>query len=297
MIKIGIIGTENSHASAFTGIINQPDPQTGKREYADMQVVGVYGPDAESSREVFEIGGVDFIAERPEDFVGRVDAMMILNRKGSLHAGYAMPFIEQGLSLFIDKPIASGAEEAQRLLDAARAKEVLVCGGSSLKYSKTLPALRQQVNSLLKEKSYISAVMNYPADKNSEYDGLYFYSSHLIDMALTVFGYSVRTVKAAESQGVVTALLGYDGFSTHLVFTPGTYSTACLLFRKGAENIYQSIDTSNTYQAEVAHFASMLRSGTMLHTYDELAKPVYVIDAILKSLSSGRETAVGGLAE
>ena len=46
MIRIGIIGTENSHAMAFAQAINLPD-ENGEMRFPDVRVVGVYGPDLE----------------------------------------------------------------------------------------------------------------------------------------------------------------------------------------------------------------------------------------------------------
>ena len=292
MKRIGIIGAENSHAEAFTKMINTPDNAAGDPLLNDLRIVGVYGPDPINAGKIACLDKVEFQADRPEDFFGRVDAMMILNRKGSLHAGYAMPFIEQGIPLFIDKPVTSDPKEAQLLLSAAQQKGVPICGGSSLKYSRNLPELKELTGALLREKEYISAVINYPADLHSEYDGFYFYGPHLVEMTLSVFGHKVKTVKAMEQHGVVTALLGYEDFSVNLVFTPGTTDAGCLLFCKGKANIYFPIDTSGTYEAEVTHFARMLHTGEMPQSYEELAKPVYVIDALLRSLSSGSEISI-----
>lgn len=94
MIRIGIIGTENSHAMAFSKIINLPDPTTGALAYPDARVVGVYGPDPDSARQVAEAAKVDFIADDPAEFFGKVDAMIVTSRRGSVHAQYARPFIE-----------------------------------------------------------------------------------------------------------------------------------------------------------------------------------------------------------
>jgi predicted dehydrogenase len=73
MFRIGIIGTENSHAMAFARLINLPDDATGRRLWEDAKVVGVYGPDLESAQAVYQEGRADFIAESPDDFIGRVD--------------------------------------------------------------------------------------------------------------------------------------------------------------------------------------------------------------------------------
>ena len=66
MYRIGIIGTENSHAITFAKLLNLPDEQ-GRYRHEDARIVGVYGPDMESAQEIVEKTGVSFIADKPED--------------------------------------------------------------------------------------------------------------------------------------------------------------------------------------------------------------------------------------
>jgi len=90
MYRIAILGTENSHALTFAKLINLPGAD-GKKPFPDMDVIGVYGDD-ESAKAVTREAGVRYIAESPDEFVGRVDAVMVTARKGSLHFPYAKPY-------------------------------------------------------------------------------------------------------------------------------------------------------------------------------------------------------------
>ncbi|MFR3484085.1 MAG: hypothetical protein ACLTXL_11705 [Clostridia bacterium] len=56
MYRIGIIGTENSHAITFAKLLNLPDEQ-GRYRHEDARIVGVYGPDMESAQEIVEKTG------------------------------------------------------------------------------------------------------------------------------------------------------------------------------------------------------------------------------------------------
>ena len=92
MYRIGILGSENSHASAFSEIFNKPD-ENGAFKYPDCHVVAVGGHYPESNKEVFEKFGLDFIAEKPEDMLGKVDAVMVTARDGKFHPEVARPFV------------------------------------------------------------------------------------------------------------------------------------------------------------------------------------------------------------
>ncbi len=169
MFRIGIIGTENSHALAFGKLINQAG-------FAEAKVVGVFGQDIVAAQKLADEISVEFVAQRVEDFFGKVDAMMITNRKGSLHYGYAMPFIERKIPVFIDKPLTSNLDEARRLIATAKELGVPLCGGSGCKLATDIEILRNRVRALRESGSFIGGVMNFPADTQSEYDGFYFYA-------------------------------------------------------------------------------------------------------------------------
>ena len=59
MYRIGIIGTENSHALAFAQYFNLPNPDTGKMNHEDIRVVAILGPDQEANKKIVEETGVE----------------------------------------------------------------------------------------------------------------------------------------------------------------------------------------------------------------------------------------------
>ena len=64
--RVGILGAENSHASAFTGIFNGEDSK-----YPYIKVVGIGGNYPEENKKVAEKYGIELIAEKPEDLLGK----------------------------------------------------------------------------------------------------------------------------------------------------------------------------------------------------------------------------------
>ena len=86
MFKIGIIGSENSHAAAFSEIFNLSGT------YDDVRVTAIWGEDMEASRKIAEKCHVEIV--KPMDMLREVDAVMVTSRNGALHWGYVRPFIE-----------------------------------------------------------------------------------------------------------------------------------------------------------------------------------------------------------
>ena len=291
MYRVGIIGTENSHAMSFAKQINLDKLPSGERKYPDMQVVGVYGADKATAQEVAEKAGVDFIPENPEELLGRVDAVMVTARKGSEHLGYALPFIEKGMPVFVDKPIASDPQEALEIFRAAKKSGSPITGGSGCKLAYDVVMIESVVDRMVSSGKMITASMNFSADLNSVYDGFYFYAPHLVEMALAAFGYDMKSVRAFENHGCVTVIAHYDRYDLTLHFTPGANGSSCTIYTQ-EKNIYREIDIALIFQQETENFAHMVRTGETHYSPKELILPIFVIDSILKSLKSGQEVEI-----
>ncbi|MDR0450520.1 MAG: Gfo/Idh/MocA family oxidoreductase [Treponema sp.] len=294
MYRIGIIGTENSHALAFSRIINLPDPETGKLRYPDVRVAGVYGPDEDSAKRIMDEAGVDFIARDPEEFHGKVEAMCVTCRKGSLHYRYALPFVEKGMPVFVDKPFTSDVAEGERLIGAAKKSGAKLCGGSSARLVMDVVMLKNIVRRLSARGEFISASLNYAADPASEYDGFYFYSPHLTEIALEIFGNGVKSILTTEKNGSRISIWRYPGFDITLNYTKDTHESGALIFAKNC-NIFREIDVGHhvdislAYALEVEHLVRMIRTGEMPSSYEDLLLPVKMISAVEESVKTGRE--------
>jgi len=290
MFRLGIIGTENSHALAFSKIINLPDPITGKRLYPDAKVIGAFGPDEKTAQAIVDEAGADFVAASPEDFHGKVDAMIITNRKGSLHKQYAMPFIEKGLPMFIDKPFTSCPKEAEELITAAKKSGSKIAAGSACKLAYDVLILQKDVRQLIASNKFVSSSINFPADTSSEYDGFYFYAPHLVEMSLKIFGPGLKSVITTEKNNSRLCIWRYDNFDISLHFAKDVPSSATIYAKSGV--IMRNIDIFMIYDQGVRQFMHMLRTGEMPETYEEIIRPVQIIAAIEESAKTGKEVAV-----
>ena len=289
-MRIGIIGTENSHAMAFARAINLPD-ENGAERFPGVRVVGVYGPDTESAQKIIDETGVDFLAGSPEDFFGKVDAMIVTSRKGSVHYQYSKPFLEAGIPMFIDKPFTVNLEEARELAAISEEKGVPVAGGSGCKFAYDVVMLANTFRQWKQSGEFVTGTMNFAADPSSEYDGFFFYSSHLTEMALTVFGYDPKSVLAFEKNGSRICVLRYADFDVTLNYTCGTRDSTGVLIGKNG-NVTRQIDISMIYLQEITAFIEMLQTGKMPVSREQLVKPVAVINAIEEAVRQGKEVLI-----
>ena len=282
MFKIGIIGTENSHAGAFMEIF-KTDPA-----YADMQVVCVGGMYDDANKALQEKYGVEIVND-PEEMVKKVDAAMITCRDGKYHAGFATPFVKAGKPVFVDKPFTTDAKEAKVLVALAKEKGVPMVGGSSVKNAYDVLMLENAVKT--NPKAVRGGTLVAPVSMKNEYGGFYFYSSHLAEMCLRVFGYDPIAVTAKECNDNVAVLVEYENYVVSLQFVGDSYVYFGQIVNDNG--VYaRNIDVSIIYRHECEQFADMLRNGKMAHSYEQLIAPVFLMNAIYQSYTTGKRVEV-----
>ncbi|MGM9625762.1 MAG: Gfo/Idh/MocA family oxidoreductase [Eubacteriales bacterium] len=289
MFRIGILGSENSHAMAFSKIFNGIDAQYAG-EFDDIRVVGTFGTDDASNKALVNDAGVEFIADRPEDLLGHVDAVMVTARDGRYHAQYARPFIEAGMPAFIDKPFTSDPDEAIALARLAKNKNVPLCGGSSLKVCMETRRIASYAAS--QHDNILTGSVYAPVNMKNDYGDFWFYADHLTEISLAVFGWDPVWVEAAgrDDKGV-TALIGYRDYNISNHFCEGMYQYAATVVTKSGFHT-QTIGLEAAYAEECRVYARMLRTGRMHGTYEQLVKPVSYMQALALSMQTGLRTEV-----
>ncbi|MBO7273479.1 MAG: Gfo/Idh/MocA family oxidoreductase, partial [Clostridia bacterium] len=190
MYKIAILGCENTHANSFLRQIYK------KGRHTDIEVIGIYSDAEEPCRKLHEEFGVP-VMERYDPLVGQVDGIMVTARHGDNHYKYAKPYLASGIPMFIDKPVTVNGEEAVAFMRDAKQNKVRICGSSCGKFLTGVVALAEQVKS-----GEIGAIHGgnicAPIEVDSPYGGFYFYSPHLVQMMITIFGGDVLEVGAMQ---------------------------------------------------------------------------------------------------
>lgn len=286
MFRIGILGTENTHANKFAEFINQP-MEDGKFRYPDCRVTCVYGLYPESNKKIVKESNIDCIAESIDEMLDKVDAVMVTARDGIYHYPFAKKFIEKGIPAFIDKPFTVDPDEAIEFINLAKEKGTLLNGGSSLKFSKDIIRLKE----LAEKREVLSGAVFAPIRLNSEYSGFYFYASHLVEMTLEIFGYNPKSVTAERHEKSITATINYDTFSVTNHFNERIDKYAVgICTNEGVELC--DIDLSDCALGECDAFVEMLRTGKMYNTYEQLIIPVFYMNAVEKAYKTGEKVII-----
>jgi len=148
-IRVGIIGTDTSHATAFTAILNDP---ANPNHVPGMRVVAAFkggSADVEESRsrvdrfaeEMKTKYGVEFVADIPT-LLGKVDAVLLESVDGRVHLAQAKQVIAARKLLFIDKPLASTLEDAREIARLAKENGTKWWSASALRFVGWLVAMK-----------------------------------------------------------------------------------------------------------------------------------------------------------
>ena len=80
----------------------------------------------------------------PKELIGRVDAVSIATPT-TTHRAVALPFIEAGIHVLVEKPIAQSTAEALAIVDAAKAKGVVLQVGHIERFNPAFRAAKEVV--------------------------------------------------------------------------------------------------------------------------------------------------------
>jgi hypothetical protein len=189
ILRVGIIGLDTSHATAFTDMINaeKPDP-----EFAGVRVVCAYpqgSPDIPSSVSkvpeyiaAVKAKGVEIVSSIPE-LLERVDAVLLETNDGRPHLEQVIPVLKAGKPVFIDKPIAGSLADTLMIFDLANQYKSPVFSSSSLRYISGIKALE---NGTIGEITGCFAYSPCPLEKT--HPDLFWYGIHGVEIVFTVMG-------------------------------------------------------------------------------------------------------------
>ena len=200
-IRLGIIGTDTSHAPAFTRLLNDPG-EPG--HVPGARVVAAYkggSAELESSRtrvdkyaeELATKYGVEIVPDIPA-LLGKVDGVLLESVDGRVHLEQVRPVLAAGKPVFIDKPLAATLEDAREIARLAKEAGVPWWTSSSLRYSEIALTMKH---------ADASGVITWgpgPYEPH-HYLELAWYAIHPIEMLFTLMGAGCEEVSRVSTAG------------------------------------------------------------------------------------------------
>ena len=198
--RVGIIGLDTSHATAFTKSFNVDIlPELGGYKVVAAYPQGSKDIEASTSRvpgyteEVKKMGVeiVDSIAE----LLQKVDAVLLESNDGRVHLEQAIPVFKSGKIMFIDKPLAGTLTDAFAIFQAAKDFNQPLFSSSSLRYMTNMEDIvkNQSVGTILGAETYS------PCTLEATHPDFFWYGIHGIEALYTVMGTGCQTVSRVHT--------------------------------------------------------------------------------------------------
>ena len=200
--RIGIIGLDTSHSTAFVEGLNAANPDEA---YDGYKVVAAYPYGSKTIKSSYEripkyteevkkqgVEIVDSIAA----LLDKVDVVMLETNDGRPHLEQALQVMKAGKTLWIDKPVAGTLVDAIAIYDAAKHYKVPVFSASSLRYATNV----QETASGKSVGKVLGADTFSPCPLESTHPDFFWYGIHGIEILLTVMGKGCKQVSRVHTE-------------------------------------------------------------------------------------------------
>ncbi len=283
MLSIGIVGSDNSHALAYSSLLNL-EQIAGD----DARATCIWGQEANRTRDVAAKALIDRIVATPEDMIGQVDAVMVEDRHGGLHAEHALPFLERGIPVFVDKPLALSLADCGRIIATANANDAWLTSFSSLRTCASTEALATRTRKI---GDIRCAQFAGPCDFESEYGGVFFYGTHTVEIAIRLIGEDIRSVRATREGklAVVDVVWDHGALGTISYLGDAEYHFHATLFGTSGMASGEVVADHDGYRTALGIVLDALEHGTRPLDDRQLVRPVAVMHAMQQSLARNGE--------
>ena len=201
-VRVGIVGLDTTHASTFASILHDAN---NPFHIPGAKVVAAYpggSPDMPISisrvsgftNELRDNYGIA-ILNSVEDVAEVCDLVFILAADGRTHPSLLRRVASFGKPVFVDKPIATSASDAQDMIALAAEAGVRVFASSAFRYAD---GLVEALNSIREAGEQVKTCTVHYWLQIQETQGRYFwYGIHGAEMLLAIMGQGVREVEAS----------------------------------------------------------------------------------------------------
>ncbi len=293
-VDLGVVGiTEgNGHPYSFSAIVNGYDDDgmaasgwgvihdylrekhPSEFGFEGVSVTHAWTQDPAETERLRAAARIPNAVEDLEGMRGEVDAVLLLRDDPERHVEMALPFLEDDVPVFLDKPLALDVDDVATLRPYLESGVLMSCSG--LRYARELDEPRATLGSYGDLRLVRAAVLNDWAT----------YGVHVLDAAFGVLDarpVSVRAVGGEDDSATVTVttddgtLLGVDVLGD----VPLTLDVA--LYGSQRTSRHELRDNFRAFRRTLWHFLETVRTGEpSLHPRETLD--------VIRTLIAGRRT-------
>ena len=283
MVRVGIIGFSegNGHPFSFSAIINGYSEEGLARSgwdvihhyvrrrdpvefgFGNVRVTHAWSQDPALTRRLCDACLVPQMVSSPDQFVGAVDAVIIARDDYDTHFGMAMPLLEAGLYVFVDKPLSLDLDEIRALKPYLEKGQLMSC--SALRYAFELDEVRVNRNRYGTVKLVHATVLN-----SWEKYGIHMLEA--VDEALGIEPVSIVCLEAGHASFAITMSDGSLLQVNALGAVPKTFQID--IWGTELYSTHQIVDNFSSFRRTLGRFFKMIQTR----------RPVLAPEATLRAL-------------
>lgn len=301
-IRIAMLGLipGNGHPYSWSAIINGYDPLAmarcpypvipaylGEQPHEAVRIEGarvthVWTDDPAEAPAVAAAARIEHVVGRPEDVLGHVDAVIIATDDGNDHVRRARPFVEAGLPVFVDKPLAIGMPDLNQFLRWHLSGKTIL-STSGMRY---MPELRQ-VHDQSERLGPLRWITSFTC-KSWERYGI-----HALEAVYPCVGPGFESVRTLHQCGRdVVHLQHRGGVLLTLAAIEDAYGSfgAVHLYGTRGELALKLSGTYHAFRAQLQAFVDLLRTGERPFPFSHTVELMLLLIAAVRSRARQGET-------
>ena len=143
----GSFDGEEINKVGYPAVANYLEANKDTLGIAGAKVSCVWTQDRNISESIAKTSGISQIVDKLEDMLPLADAVLLSRDDPENHVAMAKPFIDAGIPIFIDKPLAITHDDL-RYFSEENAKGKLIMSCSSMRYANECRIVKQEIGSL-----------------------------------------------------------------------------------------------------------------------------------------------------
>jgi hypothetical protein len=239
-LKLGVIGLSpgNGHPYSWSAIFNGYNrkamencgfpviprylekQQFPRDAIAEAKVTHVWAQEKKIASHIAKATLIEQVVDHYTDMIGQVDGVLLGRDDAETHIEFAAPFLDAGIPVYIDKPLALSVADARKILGMQKYPgQVFSC--SALRYAKEFMLTELEIAKL-------GALRHIHATVPKDWDK---YAVHVIEPLLMLTkerGAIVRT-QVWQNSGAITLAVQYSQNLQVLISTTGASSAPLAL--------------------------------------------------------------------
>ena len=294
-IRLAMLGmiAGNGHPYSWSAIINGYVPQKmatcpypviatylGQQPLESVRIPGarvthIWTDDPSDAPQVAAASKIENVVARPEEVIGQVDAVIIATDDGHDHVRRAAPFLDAGLPVLVDKPLAINVPDLAQFIRWQKAGHRIL-SSSGLRYApemKTVAERRAEIGELRWLTSFTCKTWER-------------YGIHALEAIYPLAGPGFLSAQTLHQPGSdLVHLTHRTGVQTTIAAIHdalGSFGHVHVYGTKGQLAVALK-DTYSAFRAQLVAFIEMVRTGRAPYPFEETIELMTIIIAGMRS--------------